>query len=122
MCTKPTLGHNFAFSDTSSFTWARPHPNELTQTHSNDPTKRFYMGAGTTETKPQARAGQMSCTNVHKANIRSQLSIFDTGAFTRACPCPNDPPERVDTDVLKRLDRMILHGCPHDQNEATSES
>jgi len=48
---------------------------------SNDPTKRFYMGARTTETKPQGRAGQTSCMNMHKANLGSQLSIFDTGSF-----------------------------------------
>jgi len=79
------------------------------------------MGARTTEMKPQARVGQTSCTNVHKTNIGSQLSIFYTGSFTRACPHSNDPPERVDTDALKRPDRMILHGRPHDRNEATSE-
>jgi len=43
---------------------------------SNDLTERFYMGACTTETKPQGKAGQTSCTNVHKANLGSQLSIF----------------------------------------------
>jgi len=68
-------------------------PNELTWTPSNDLPERFYMGARTTETKGQGRAGQTSCTNVHKANLGSQLSIFDTGAPS---------PERVDTDALKR--------------------
>ena len=51
-------------------------PNELTRTPSNDPTERFCMGARTTETNPQGRAGQTSCTDVHKANLGSQLSIF----------------------------------------------
>ena len=44
----------------------------------------------------------MSYTNVHKANLGSQLSIFYMGLFARACPRPNeftrapsnDPPER----------------------------
>jgi hypothetical protein len=39
---------------------------------------------------------------VHKANLGSQLSIFDTGSFARARPRPNDPPERVHTGALKR--------------------
>jgi len=56
-------------------------PNELTWMPSNDPTEQSYMGAHTTETKPQGRARQTSCTNVHKANLGSQLSIFDTGSF-----------------------------------------
>jgi len=56
-------------------------PNELTRMPSNDPTEQSYMGTRTTETKPQGRAGQTSYTNVHKANLGSQLSIFDTGSF-----------------------------------------
>jgi len=68
-------------------------PNELTRTPSNDPTERFYTGAHTTETKPQGRAGQTSYTNVHKANLVSQLSIFDTGLFAWARPRLNDLPE-----------------------------
>jgi len=75
--------------------------NELTQTPTNDPTERFYMGARTTETKPQGRAEKTSCMNVHKANIGSQLSISDMVSFAGARPCSNDPPERVDTDALK---------------------
>jgi len=59
------------------------------------------MGACTSETKSQGRDGQMSCPNVHKANLGSQLSIFDTGSFALARPCPNDLPKRVDTDALK---------------------
>jgi hypothetical protein len=57
--------------------------------------------ARTTETnKRQGRAGQTSCTNVHKANLGSQLSIFDTALARTTCPneftrAPsNDPPER----------------------------
>ena len=60
------------------------------------------MGARTAETKPQGRVGKMSCTNMHKANLVSQLSIFDMGSFARAHSHPNDPPERVDTNALKR--------------------
>jgi len=75
-----------------------------------------------TEMKPQGRVGQMSYTNVHKAKLGSQLSIFYTGSFARARPRPNDPPERVDTDALKRSAKMILHGHLHDRNEATRES
>jgi len=105
MCTKPTSGHNLAF-----LIWARSpgrvltrttHLNELTRTASNDPPERFYTGTRMPETKPQGRAGQMSYTNVHKANLGSQLSIFYMGSFTRVCPSPNDPPERVDMDALK---------------------
>jgi len=80
------------------------------------------MVACTTETKPQGRDGQTIRTNVHKANLGSQLSIFDTGSFARAPPRPNNPPERVDMDALKRPARMILHGRPHDRNEGTRES
>jgi len=78
------------------------HPNELTQMPSNDSPERFYMGTCTTKTKPQGKAGQTSCTNVHKANLGSQLSSFDTGSFDWVRPRPNDPPERVDMDALKR--------------------
>jgi len=80
------------------------------------------MGAHMTKTKPQVRARQTSCTNVHKANLGSQLSIFYTGSFAGARPRLNDPPERVDTDALKRPARMILHSHLHNRNEATSES
>ena len=75
-----------------------------------------------TEMKGQGRAWETSYTNEHKAILGSQLSIFYTGSFAQACPRLNDPPERVDTDALKRLDRTILHGRPHDRNEATRES
>jgi len=91
--------------------------NELTRMHSNDLLERFYMVVHTTEMKGQGRARQMSCTNMHKANLESQLSIFDAGLFTWACPHLNDPPEQVDTDALKLPARMNLHGCPHDRNE-----
>jgi len=124
-CTKPTSGHNLAL-----FIWARSprhalvrktHPNELTRTPSNDLPKRFYMGACTTKIKGQGRATKTSCMNMHKANLGSQLSIFYTGLFTRARHRLNNPPKRVDTDVLKRPDRTILHGHPHDRNKDTSE-
>jgi len=118
MCTKPTFGHNIASliqACSLGRTLAQTNrPNELTRTPSNDPLERFYMGARMTETKPQGSAGQTSYTNVHKANLGSQLSIFHTGSFTRAHPRPNDPPERVDMDAIKRLDRTILHGHSHD--------
>ena len=84
-------------------------PNEFTRAPSNDPPERFFMGARTTETNRQGRAGQTSGTNVHKANLGSQLSIFDTALartsshghpqttrpneFTRAPS--NYPPERL---------------------------
>jgi len=55
--------------------------------------------------KPQGRAGQMSCTKVHKANLGSQLSIFDMGSFAR-------------TTRSNELTRMPSN----DRNEATSES
>ena len=58
---------------------------------SNNPPERFYMGARMTETKPQGRARQTSCTNMHKTNLGSQLSTFDMGSFgwvvwVRVCP------------------------------------
>jgi hypothetical protein len=110
-CTKPTSGHNLAF-----LIRARPpgralarttRPNEFTRAPSNDPPERVHPGAlkrpaRTTETKRQGRAGQTSCTSVHKANLGSQLSIFDTGSSARARPRPNGPPERVHPGALKR--------------------
>jgi len=57
---KSNLGSQLSIFDTGSFGWARPHPNELTWTPSNDPPERFYMGTHTTETKGQGRAGKMS--------------------------------------------------------------
>jgi len=119
---KANLQSQLSIFDRGSFAWAHPCPNELTWTTSNNPAERFYMGACMTKTKPQGRAGQTSCTNVHKANRGSQLSIFDTGSFTWARPHPNDPPKRVDTDALKRPDQTILHGRSHDRNKATRES
>jgi hypothetical protein len=103
-------------------------PIEFTRVPSNDPPERFCMGARTTETNRQGRAGQTSCTNVHKANLGSQLSIFYTALarttrpneFTRAPS--NDPPERVHTGALKLPARTVLHGRPNDRNEPTRES
>jgi len=113
MCTKQTLGHILAFLIQSclpgrSLTQTT-RPNELTWMPSNDLPEGFYIGSCTTETKPQGRTKKTSCMNVHKANLGSQLSIFDTGSFAWACPRPNeltrmpsnDLPERVDTDTLK---------------------
>jgi len=80
-------------------------PNELTWTPSNDPPKRFYMGAPTTETKPQGKAGQMSCKNMHKANLGSQLRIFDMGSFARGRPRPNEPTRTPSNDPLERSDK-----------------
>ena len=68
------------------------HANELTWTPSNHSPERFYMDAHTTKTKGQGSVGKTSCTNVHKANLGSQLSIFDAGVPS---------PEQVDTDALK---------------------
>ena len=103
------------------------HPNEFTRTPSNDPPEQVHTDALKrpalmTETKRQGRAGKTSYTNMHKANLGSQLSIFDTGSFTRARPRPNDPLERVHTDALKQPARTILHGRLKDRNEATRES
>jgi hypothetical protein len=86
---KANLGSQLSIFDTGSSARARPRPN--------DPPERVQPGAlkrpaRTTETKRQGRAGQTSCTSVHKANLGSQLSIFDT----------NDPPERVQPGALKR--------------------
>jgi hypothetical protein len=96
---KANLGSQPSIFDTGSSARARPRPN--------DPPERVHAGAlkrpaRTTETKRQGRAGQTSCTSVHKANLGSQLSIFDTGSSARARPRPNeftrapsnDPPER----------------------------
>jgi hypothetical protein len=96
---KANLGSQLSIFDTGSSARARPRPN--------DPPERVQPGAlkrpaRTTETKRQGRAGQTSCTSVHKANLGSQLSIFDTGSSARARPRPNefnrapsnDPPER----------------------------
>ena len=98
------------------------HPNELTRTPSNNTPKRFYMGAHMIEMKGQGRDRKTSYMNVHKPNLEAQLRIFDTGTFALARPRPNDPPERVDMDALKRLDLTILHGGPHDRNKVTRES
>jgi hypothetical protein len=75
------------------------HPNDPPErpkrpartTHPNDPPKRVHTGAlkrpaRTTETNRQGRAGQTSCTNVHKANLGSQLSIFDTALARTSSP------------------------------------
>jgi len=60
-----------------------------------------------TQTKRQGRVGQTSYTNVHKANLESQLSIFDTASFAWVALTQttrpngltrmpsNDPPERI---------------------------
>ena len=100
---KVNLGSQLSNFDMGSFAWAGPSPN--------DQPKRVHTSAlkrptRTTETNRQGRAGQTSCTNVHKANLGSQLSIFYTGSFTRARPRTNDPPERVHTGALKRPARM----------------
>jgi hypothetical protein len=120
-CTKPTSGHNLAFlirARSPGRALARTtRPNEFTRAPSNDPPERFCMGARTTETNRQGRAGQTSCTNVHKANLGSQLSIFDTGSFARARPRPNDPPERVHTGALKRPARTTMKPKTNDKGE-----
>jgi len=71
---------------------------------------------------PQGKAGKISCTNMHKSNLGSQLSIFYKGSFTRVPPHPIDPPEIDDTYSLKQPNQMILHGRPHNRNEGTRES
>jgi hypothetical protein len=109
---KANLGSQLSIFDTGSSARARPRPN--------DPPERVQPGAlkrpaRTTETKRQGRAGQTSCTSVHKANLGSQLSIFDTGSSARARPRPNDPPERVQRGRPQTT-------RPNDRNEATRES
>jgi hypothetical protein len=106
---KANLGSQLSSFDTGSPARARPRPN--------DPPERVHAGAlkrpaRTTETKRQGRAGQTSCTSVHKANLGSQLSIFDTGSSARARPRPNDPPERVHPGALKRPARTSSPGRP----------
>jgi hypothetical protein len=68
----------------------------------------------------------MSCTNVHKANLGSQLSIFDTGSFARARPRPNEftqtpsndgpgrnfvPPERPKRSDKGELGKRAARTC-----------
>jgi len=84
--------------------------NELTWMPSNEPPEQIYMGTHTTQTKQQGTSETTSCTNVHKANLGSQLSIFNTGSFARAHPHLNDPPEQADTDALKRPSRTKRQG------------
>jgi len=99
---KAKLWSQLSIFNMGSFARAHPRPNELTRTPSSDPPEQFYMGTCTTEMKPQHRARETSCTNVHKDNLGSQLSIFYTGSFARARPRPNeltwtpsnDPPEQ----------------------------
>ena len=96
---KANLGSQLRIFDMGSIAGARPRPN--------DPLERVHMGAlkrlaRTTERNRQGRAWKTSFTNVHKANLGSQLSIFDTGSFARARPSTNDPPERVHTGALKQ--------------------
>jgi len=85
---KANLGSQLSIFYTGLFAWARPRPNELTRTPLNDPPERFYMGTRTTETKEQVRAEQMSCTNMHKANLVSQLSIFGYRLVRLGTPSP----------------------------------
>ena len=127
---KANLGSQLSIFDMGSFARARPRRN--------DPPERVHTGtlkrpARTTETNRQGRVGQTSCTNVHKANLGSQLSIFDTGSFAQARPRlndpartsshgrpqttrPNDPPEQVhvgaSNDPLERPTQTISHGHP----------
>ena len=93
------LGSQLSIFDTGSF--SRPCPRL------NDPPERVLTSAlkrpaRMTETNRQGRARKTSCTNVHKANLGSQLSIFYTGLFAQVRPRPNDQPERVHTGALKR--------------------
>jgi hypothetical protein len=125
---KANLGSQLSIFHTGCFARAGPRPNEFTRVPSNDPPERFCMGARTTETNRQGRAGQTSCTNVHKANLGSQLSIFYTALARTTRPneftlaSSNDPPERVHTGALKLPARTVLHGRPNDRNEPTRES
>jgi hypothetical protein len=127
-CTKPTSGHNLAFlirarSNSPSHAPQTTRPNEFTRAPSNDPPERFCMGARTTETNRQGRAGQTSCTNVHKANLGSQLSIFDTGSFARARPQTPERPTRTSSHGRPQTTRPNdFAWAPNDRNEPTRES
>jgi len=55
-------------------------------TRSND----FTWAPARPKRRDKGEQGKMSCTNVYKANLLSQLSIFDRGSFTRAHPRPNE--------------------------------
>jgi hypothetical protein len=85
--------------------------NEFTWAPSNDPLERFYMGARRTETNRQGRVGQTSCTNVHKANLESQLSIFSYGLIRPGAPS-TERLERVHMDALKRPARNDFAWAP----------
>jgi len=120
---KANLRSQLSIFYTGSFAHARTtRLNELTRKPSNDSPERIYMGTRMTKMKQQGRARKTSCTNMQKANLGSQLSIFDMGSFARACPCLNNLPERVHTEALKWPAQTNLHGHPHDRNEATRES
>ena len=125
-CTNPTSGHNLAFFDMGSFARVCPRPNDSLKRADTDalkrPTRTILHGHPHDRNEGTREVGQTSCTNVHKANLGSQLSIFDTSSFTRVCPRPNNSPKRVDTNALKQPDRTILHRCLHDQNKATRDS
>jgi hypothetical protein len=103
---KANLGSQLSIFDTGSSARARPRPNEPERVHAG----ALKRPARTTETKRQGRAGQTSCTSVHKANLGSQLSIFDTGSSARARPRPNE------------FTRAPQTTRPNDRNEATRES
>jgi hypothetical protein len=94
-CTKPTSGHNLAFltraHSPGSALDRTTQLNEFTRTPSNDLPERFCMGARTTETNRQGRVGQTSCTNVHKANLGSQHSIFLYGLVRPGAPSTERP-------------------------------
>jgi len=61
------------------------------------------MGARTTKMKPQGRVGQTSYTNMHKANVGSRLSIFDTGPSAWVRPHPNELTRTPSYDLPKRF-------------------
>src|SRR6202011_2951246 len=97
-----------------------PSPDPPERVHRHDPPERVQTRAlkRLTETKRQGRAGQTSCTNVHKANLGSQLSIFCYGLLRPGASSPDppervhrhDPPERVQTRALKRLTETKRQG------------
>jgi len=45
----------------------------------------------------------MSCTNMHKANLRSQFNIFNTGLFAWEHPRLNELTWMPSNDPLKRF-------------------
>jgi hypothetical protein len=113
---KANLGSQLSIFDTGSFARARPRPNDV---HAG----ALKRPAGTTETKRQGRAGQTSCTSVHKANLGHNLAFLirarspgralarttRPNEFTRAPS--NDPPERPKRSDKGETGKRAARAC-----------